>query len=66
MVDDREVSGELRLGRMVGEIRAPAKGGLYVAGVPSLAHFGVQKADMVKTLKGFHGNVRDIVFMDDE
>ena len=68
-MDDKEMtaSEELSLRRMVGEIKAPSVGGgLYVAGVPALSQFGVSQAGMVGSMAGFRGNIRDIVFIDDE
>ncbi len=69
MVDDKDVgpSEGLLLGRAAaGDLNAPTGGGLYLAGIPALVRFGVQKARMAKTTAGFRGNIRDVVFINDE
>ncbi len=46
--------------------RAPSDGGLYLAGIPPLVSFAVNKARMAQTTAGFQGNIRDVVFINKE
>ncbi len=67
-VDDEEVSAgdEVILPRSATEIPAPEKGGLYLGGVPSLIEFSVKSGQMTPTVKGYHGTIRDLAFIDDK
>ncbi len=65
-VDDEELTEDSPLEIAAGDFNAPTEGGLFVAGIPRLIGFGVEKAAMAKTTAGFRGNIRDIVFINDE
>jgi hypothetical protein len=46
-------------------VSAPESGGLHIGGLPSAMQFGAKNSGVAKTVQGFVGTIKDLVFIDD-